>query len=468
MSRRSPDEALPSITLDLILSEYENTGTTLSFFTMEEVSHPLNSLRLVSTLVKNCITNYPWTDPWVHHSSKEPLNKQTNRKSISLVHNPRLWNLCFPYARSAVPGPTVQDFSLFQDVPYLTIKGLSGIRDASVSSFSKALYLNLDSFCFNVSDHGLNSLKTPLKLNISSFCNVTDKGLQTFVPSLDLQYPGIQALTLPITGNFTDKAFSYLSSVKQLNCILQTDNDEFCSNITDQAFEYIPDVEVLNLSGYGVRKVTGSGFHHFKKIKVLALVHLNQSFRLDYLSTLGSLRELYLDNCKGIVDDNLKSLPISNLEVLDIQLCSLVTDLGLSYIAGVPKLNIGELPLITDLGFQYIGPYVEVLIMTKLNNITDLGLSYLTSIRALDLGHMTHSAITMTSAPFFHKFEQTPENCCLSFRWGKFPNLQDLDCYAWQLRDTYSNPCYCNELFFMWEYSFCRTKVFPDPETIIS
>ena len=92
------------------------------------------------------------------------------------------------------------------------------------------------------------------------------------------------------------------------------------------------------------------------------------------------LKELNISRCEGITDHGLRDVKnLTNLESLDMNLCSNITDVGFQAVCDLPllkKLNISGCEEITDHGLHGVKNLtnLETLRMRYCRNITDVGI----------------------------------------------------------------------------------------------
>ena len=386
---QSDDKYGPHVTLDLVMSEYENTGTILSFFSMVLVR--FSSLRLINKAITQCIANYPWMDRWASNVVHNVKKTRYSLEDYSNIVNLDYWHKCFPSANCAdldfgkrfAQPPDAAKYLFGTQFVILGTRNSAGIQtgiflhDSDMPWLRFAKYVKLINQS-GISVQGLTKLDNVEILYLGS-CVTSDLRGSSLAPLKNLKKLHI--------GNgilLDDASLEGLSHLRYLE--IDPDHNPLFS---DAGLQHLVSLETLLIYQHSphfgnMHSITGSCFAHMVNLTVLNMV-----YRTDILDSsfafLSNLLELDARHCTQVTDDCLKHL--TRILKLNISHCTQVTDRGLSFLAGVQQL---------------------AMVGCSQDTISDRGLARLRGIQWLDMSHCTQSTITDASATFL---AQVPDLC---------------------------------------------------------
>ena len=172
-------------------------------------------------------------------------------------------------------------------------------------------------------------------------------------------FPNMTTANIGRRTNFVHDDFKYFDNVQVLNMNLCNQK-----TITDKSFSYLLKIKDLNLQGCCGHWIDG---HHFT----------DKMF--DHLS---NLEKFYIDDNHVITDTGIQKL--TKIKNLTIHNCGNITNHGLSNLTNLVRLDIYNLHSLTDDVFKNLCNLQE-LQMTFIHHVTDKGILYLSNLQKLNI-----------------------------------------------------------------------------------
>ncbi len=237
------------------------------------------------------------------------------RLSVNIGEN------AFPLDFKEAQAASVSIFKMFPHARDVDLNETSPLVDSIISALGmccpKLQTLDLRN-CYNITDSGLESLKTLTSLQTLDLFNckkITDSGLEHLKALTSLQ-----TLNLLNCGKITDKGLEHLKTLTSLQSL----NLEDCYKITDRGLEHLKALTSLqSLDLFNCEKITDNGLEHLKALTSLQSLNLGgcdqiTSSGFEHLKALTSLQTLNLAFCKKITDRGIKTLKreLPNIKII--------------------------------------------------------------------------------------------------------------------------------------------------------
>ena len=271
----------------------------------------------------------------------------------------------------------IQILSLKKNIRYLVLQSLTSIESLNL----RGCYKLTDSSFTYLLNQQLTSLTS---LNISLCKQITDNTLSTISANLlSLTSLNISGCS-NVTGNGILSIASNLTNLKILKM-------RSLRHLTDECIQYITGTSYLSVPG--LLKLEVLDLQDCQRIKDDSLANIS--------ATLTHLKCLNLNFCNEITDHGLLHLStMSSLRELSLRLCSNIGDLGIAHLAAssntqLTVLDVSFCDLITDHSLTSISQGIFQLRSLGLSacSITDAGVSTLvqtvSNLRILHLGQCT-------------------------------------------------------------------------------
>ncbi|XP_007903053.1 F-box/LRR-repeat protein 16 [Callorhinchus milii] len=234
--------------------------------------------------------------------------------------------------------------SLNARITALSVSDCINVADDAIAAISQLLpnltELNLQAY--HVTDTAMAYFtakqgSTTHTLRLNSCWEITNHGVVNMVHSL----PNLTALSLSGCSKITDDGVELVAeNLRKLRCL----DLSWCPHITDMALEYI-----------------ACDLHKLEEIILDRCVRITDT-GLGYLSTMSSLRSLYLRWCCQVQDFGLQHLfGMRSLRLLSLAGCPLLTTAGLSgliQLQDLEELELTNCPGATPELFKYYSQHL--------------------------------------------------------------------------------------------------------------
>jgi len=289
-----------SLSLPDVISERENKGIILSFFTMQSVSHRSKrgathdqSLRLVCKSILRSCENYPWHDSIANNDNGFCSQ---SRIYVDLVS----WRKCFPYARSANlnlisyekrPFLALQKFELLQGLRALNLGRCVSLRNAHFTNFQSLRKLDVR-LCKQVTDEAFRGLGGLQSLNVAGCSLLTGTCFQWLHGLYDLN-------------------MSYCRNIIELKpgikCLIATNCEQLTQDMLPESVQFLNVSFCTNITG-------------LDKLKEISRLEMIGCRQIRDLAQLKELTHLNIACCSQLTAGNI--LALRSLEWINVYDCS--------------------------------------------------------------------------------------------------------------------------------------------------